>query len=57
MASSEVKYDLYMKDIMKKMTMVINLKGYEVWLLRKKLAMIYLWVAARLLGVKTEREG
>ena len=51
MPSSEVKYDLHMKDIAKKLTMVINLKGVRAWEFKRKLAMIHLRIAAWLLGV------
>ncbi len=57
MASNEMKYDLHISDVTRRLTLVVNLRGYPVWLFRKRLAMVYLWIASKLLGVKIEREG
>ena len=48
------KINLHMKEVMKDTTLIVNLKGYRVWLIRKKLAMIFIWIASRLLWVKFE---
>ena len=49
--------NLHIKDAMKNTTLVVNLKGSKVFLLRRKLAMIYIWMAAKLLWTKLEIEG
>jgi len=51
MASSVIEIDLHMKDVMKKVTLVVNLKGVKTWQFRKNLAMIHLRIIAWLLGV------
>ena len=52
-----VKFNLHIKDAIKKTTLVVNLKGSEVFLLRRKLALICVWIAAKLLWTKLEIEG
>ena len=56
MPASEMKHDIHMKDVTKRLTLVVNLKGYKVWLFRKTLATVCLRIVAWLLGVKYERE-